>query len=120
MQQAEAAGAELERQNEQAVRRVVAKEGAVQDLLDGRLTLWQAAARFRVLDGTAPASARREAARRFPDISEEERCCRLAIAWAAEADEKRPGGETGLGGRLTAALEEALRRGPLSLPDPGP
>jgi hypothetical protein len=120
MQQAEADAAELDRQSEETLRRLVAREDAVRAVQGGRLTLWQAAARFRDLDATAPASARRVAARRFPGISEDERCCRLVIAWLAAAEEKQPGGGTGLARRLTAELEGALRSGPLSLPDPAP
>jgi hypothetical protein len=120
MQQAEADAADLDRQSDATVRRLVAKEDTLQELLDGRLTLWQAAARFRDLDATAPVSARREAERRFPDISEEERSCRLVIAWSAEWEERQPGGGTGVARRLTAELEDALRHGPISLPDPAP
>jgi hypothetical protein len=120
MGQAEADAADLERQSEATVRRLVAKEDTLRELVDGRLTLWQAAARFRDLDATAPASARREAERRFPGIPAEERCCRLVIAWAAAWEERQPGGGTGRSRRLTAELEDALRHGRLSLPDPAP
>jgi hypothetical protein len=120
MQRGEADAADMDRQSEETVRRLTAKGEAVQEVLDGRLTLWQAAARFRDLDATARASARRQARRRFPGLSEDERSCRQVIAWAAEADEKRPGGGTGLARRLTAELEDALRHGRLSLPDPAP
>jgi hypothetical protein len=81
MRRGEADAADMDRQSEETVRRVTAKEEAVQEVLDGRLTLWQAAARFRDLDATAPASARRQAARRFPGLSEDERSCRQVIAW---------------------------------------
>jgi hypothetical protein len=76
LQQEEAYGTELDREAEETFRRLAARDEAVRDVLDGRLTLWQAAARFRDLDATAPACARRDLARCFPGISEDERCCR--------------------------------------------
>jgi hypothetical protein len=120
MQKAEADAADMDRHSAETVRRLVAKEDTVREVQEGRLTLWQAAARFRELDATAPASVCRETARRFPDISEDERCCRMVILWAAEAEQRQPGGGTGLARRLTAELEDALRRGRLPLPDPAP
>ena len=108
---------ELDRANEEEVRRVFAKQEAVLGVLEGRLTLWQAAARFRVLDDAPP----RFTPRKFPGhspMTPEERCCREVIAWAEGEEARRPGGGEGVAGRLAAELEEALRHGPLSLPAP--
>jgi len=85
-------------------------------VMQGRLPLREGAARLRDLYRAAPDFPWVTVERRFPDASDEERCCRLLI------DEVRA-----LGGpereraqlvdlRLEAELERELRRGPLSLP----
>jgi hypothetical protein len=118
MQRDEADTAELLRLAEETMRRVAAREDAVGRVVEGRLTLWRAASRFRALDAASPPCDRRVLARNFPGIPEEERCCREVIAWVAVWEERHPGEQSGLARRLTAELEDTLRHGPLSLPDP--
>jgi hypothetical protein len=118
LQRDEAHGTELDREAEAACRRVAAREEAVRDVLDGRLTLSQAAVRFRDLDATTPACTHGEIARRFPGIAEDERCWREVISWVAVAEGERPDGGHGVARRLSAELEDALRHDRLSLPDP--
>jgi hypothetical protein len=118
LQRDEAYGTELDWEAEETFRRLAAREEAVRDVLDGRLTLGQAAARFRDLDATTRACTHRELARRFPGIAEDERCWREVICWVAMAEGKRPDGGHGVARRLSAELEDALRHGRPSLPDP--
>jgi hypothetical protein len=117
LQRDEAYGTELDREAEEALRRVAAKEETVRGVVEGRLTLGQAAARFRALDAGAPPSTRQVLAERFPAVPEDERCCREVIAWVAADEEKRPDGGPGLARRLAAELDDAVRHGGLSLPD---
>jgi hypothetical protein len=120
LQQDEADRIELDRQSKRDIGRVTAKAGAAQEVMEGRLTLWQAAALFRVLEADEQALNRRIRARRYPAATDEERCCREVIGWVAAKEEKQPEGGQGVARRLTAELEDALRRDRLSLPDPAP
>ena len=120
LQQDEADRVELQRETERDIGRVTAKAGAVQDVLEGRLTLWQAAALFRALEVDAPERNRQLIARHVPAATDEERCCREVIAWVIVVEEREPDGGRGVARRLAAELQDALRRGRLSLPDPAP
>jgi hypothetical protein len=118
LQRDEAYGTELDREAEETFRREVTKEEVVPEVLAGRLTLWQAAARFRALDATASPRIRKSLGEGFPGIAEDERCCRKVITWVARREAERPDGGHGVAQRLAAELEDALRHGRLSLPDP--
>jgi len=119
-QRAEAYGTELDRDAEEVLGRVAAKAETARGVMEGRLTLGHAAARFRALDAGAPPRTRQVLAEHFPGVPEDERCCREVIAWVVQMEQRQPGGGTDCSRRLTAELEDALRHGPLSLPDPGP
>jgi glutathione S-transferase len=98
-------------------RRVREKERIGCAVIDGRLTLFEAAALFRRLNEAPPKPAPLSAS--FPGDSEEERLCRQVIRWAwRRLSECYPGGAEA----LVAPYEEELRRhkerhGRVVLPD---
>jgi hypothetical protein len=99
-------------------RRILEKERVACELIDGRLTLFEAAALFRRLN-EAPPRAMDATALRFPGDSGEERLCRLVIHWAwRRLHECYPAGAD----ELAARYEDELRRhkewhGRVVLPD---
>ncbi len=105
------AGALVFQGNGPELRRLEAKTAVTQRLLDGELTLWEAAAWFRGVNRAtgAPACVGLPGEE---DKSEAERLCRQVIRWAAAeapADFVR---------RLEADLDERLcRDGDVALPD---
>jgi len=115
---------ELDAQLTEAQHRVGAKQQVVSDLIAGRLSLLEAAARFR--DLTPPSSdAARYLRSVYAGASDDERFCRAVIQWVrgtrrsgsrAEADR--------VAARLEAEFQEYLRRdGRIALPpapSPGP
>ena len=62
-----------------------AKHGVVRDLLAGRLTLPEAAARFRDLDREQPGFNWVAFRRAYPCDTDDERHCREVLAWARRA-----------------------------------
>jgi hypothetical protein len=108
---------ELDAQLVEAQQRVGVKQQVVGDVIDGRLDLLEAAARFR--DLTPPSSdAARYLRRVYAGPSDDERFCRALIQWVrgtrrfgsrAEADRAAA--------RLEAEFQERLRRhGRIALP----
>jgi hypothetical protein len=77
-------GVELDRTGEGSLARLAAKEEVTQDLLAGRLTLPQAAGRFRALDASSSAPLP-PVSDHFAGMKEEERLCRQVIGWAESA-----------------------------------
>jgi hypothetical protein len=67
---------DLERRQQAVLRRVLAKTEAVKELRAGRLTLVQAAARFRDADAAGPPGCEPG-----PLPADEEGLCRAVIAW---------------------------------------
>jgi len=101
-------------------RRIQEKERLAGELIDGRLTLFEAAARFRRLNAEPPAPP--PLALSYPGDSEEERLCRQVIGWASRRLEKS---DPGRANDFAGACEEELRRhkerhGRVVLPDPPP
>jgi hypothetical protein len=98
-------GDELARHGEHLLRHINAKSEVVAELLGGRLTLLQAAARFRDLEETPPD---RLAVPRLPGgAADGERHCRAVMRWVdnwlkVQAPEQAAG--------MAARLEEELRR----------
>jgi hypothetical protein len=101
-----------------------AKERVKADLLAHRITLLEAAARFRDLHLTGPlfdwGTWRIALHRRFPNASDDERMCRYVIdgmemMLTEGSEEARL-----VIGRLEAELHEHLRRGTLRLRPPAP
>jgi hypothetical protein len=110
-------GEELDRRREAVLRSIAVKEGVVAQLIAGRLTLPQAAARFRDLKAESPD----DDAPPGPacDRGEGERLCRQVMGWAdswlADHAPERAGA-------VAARLEAELRRlrdrtGTVRLPD---
>ena len=85
-------------------------------VVDGRLTLWEGAARLRDTYRGARDFPWEPVERRFPASSDEERCCRLLIELVRSLEGPVRERARATAPRLEAQLEEELRRGPLSLP----
>jgi len=100
------------------VARARAKAHVTDEVLTGRLTLLQAAARFRRLDAQEPAS-KVDLRQHFAGATEEERLCRQVIQWAtAAAQDVSPTAAAPTRARLEAELAGLLaERGRLVLPD---
>jgi hypothetical protein len=102
--------ADLDARCREITARVLAREAVIRDLRAGRLTLAQAAARFRDIngpDGKAPL----EVAGRFGGATEEERLCRQVIAWAeVVARYESPGAAEPMRRGLEAELAALLAR----------
>ena len=98
--------------------RILAKDRVVKELLDGRLTLFEAAAFFRRLNEAPPRAAGLD----FPGDSDEERLCRQVIQWVRAITAK---GSLDATDGSTARFEEELsrhkqRHGRVILPDVPP
>jgi hypothetical protein len=99
-------------------RRLLGKFAITRDLLDGRLTLFQAAARFRELEALTseyiyyPRTL-------YPGATDEERLCRQVIVWAHnEAMCITPSQAASLVERLEAELHEHIcQHGTVRLPE---
>ncbi|HXG08327.1 MAG TPA: hypothetical protein VNK04_00910 [Gemmataceae bacterium] len=102
------AGQERERQEQRRAEDALekAKEEVAAALVAGRLTLWEAGARFAALDEQFPCVRGEGASRRFPGRSEEERRCREVIAYAEELLADQPDQAEELVARLQLELEE--------------
>jgi hypothetical protein len=96
-------------------RRTVAKAELAQEAAAGRLTLFEAAARFRDLDAGVTEDYRCGWRHLAEGASDEERYCRQVIGYARLALRDRSDGPALLD-RLRAQLDEALARGDLRLP----
>jgi hypothetical protein len=78
-----------EAQGRGMVERLRARGEVIDDLRAGRLTLVQAAARFRGLNGLAP-EASYDLSHHMAGATEEERLCRQVIYWAEGAERTVP------------------------------
>jgi hypothetical protein len=85
------------------------------EVVDGRLTLRDGAAQLRDLYRNSPDFPWVAVERKFPDASDDERCCRLLIG-EVRALEGRDGERARVAAqRLEADLESELQRGSLTL-----
>ncbi len=109
----ESRSARLDARCHELTARLTGKDAAIRDLRAGRLTLLQAAARFRDLNG-ADDTAAIDRWGRFAGATQEERLCRQVIQWAGAAG---PAGEP-TRRRLEAELADLLARnnGSIRLP----
>jgi hypothetical protein len=94
------------------IARCAAREEVTQDLLAGRLTLPQAAARFRALNAAVGPNVP-PLGLWFPGATEEERLCRQVIAWVESASTvpRSPGSGRTARRRLVAELTALLDQG---------
>jgi hypothetical protein len=90
-----------------------AKSCVVRDLCAGRLTLMEAAARFRDLSGPGDDVYLKWSRRHEPGKTDEERWCRRVILFLPGPDAGRPSPAD----RFEAELAQQLAQGPLHLPD---
>jgi hypothetical protein len=86
----------------------------------GRTSLLEGAGRLRELYRGEPESVWERVCARFPDISDDERYCRLLIA-EVESFERGPTSarRPSVALRMEAELQDHLRRGPFRLPEAG-
>lgn len=98
--------AALDAQDQAVLERIAARYRIVDALLEGRLTLRQAAARFRQLN---PSSAEAPwLPVTYPARSEEERCCRQVMVYARHVLRNRPEEAQRILPRLEAELQAYL------------
>jgi hypothetical protein len=97
-------------------RRVGAKVRLAREVIDGRLTLLEAAARFRDLNREPPLFAWVAFRAANPGASDDELLCREVISYVHLEQRGQPGTDAGLVARLEAELNERLERGDLHLP----
>ena len=102
---------------EAALRRTAAKHAAAAEVADGRLTLLEAAARFRDTDADVTPEYRKVWRLTMEGGSDEERFCRQVLLFVEQAVWGRADGPALLG-RLRAELDEALAGGGVRLPAP--
>jgi hypothetical protein len=109
---------ELDAQRERLRHWQEGKREAVRAVIAGRMTLLEAAARFRELDRQLPEFKWDLFRRAYPGSSDGERHCRHVIA-ATEAElSKRPDEAAEVMARLEAELQEHLQRdGTIQLPE---
>jgi hypothetical protein len=100
-------------------RRIETKHRLAREVIDGRLTLLEAAARFRDLDLEPPPFAQNGLRCRYPGVSDDELHCREVIFFVHAELRDRPGTDAHIMARLEAELKERLGRGDLHLPATG-
>src|SRR5262249_39287585 len=102
----------------EVTRRVSEKDRLAGEVIGGRVSLVEGAARYRDLDEHPPAFCWREFREVYPGASDDERHCRAVIAHVRAELPNRPGADPALVGRLETELHDLLRRGDLRLPRP--
>ena len=100
------------------LRRVRDKERLAGEVIEGRLSLAEAAARYRDLDAQPPPPNWEEFRRVYPGASDDERHCRQVIANVRLELPFHPDADPALLGRLEAELDDLLGRGDFHLPGP--
>lgn len=111
--------AEMSLLNASVTERIAQKERLAYELIAGRVTLFQAAARFRAVNQQHPETMQ-DMRKAFPGGSDEEKLCRQVIAWAQVllTHSTPPSQREARIGQLEAELEEQLTRtGKVTLPD---
>lgn len=96
-----------------ALYKIDVKRQLTRELLAGRLTLLETAARYRALDRAHAGFVWNAFRRELPGRSDDERHCRMVIA-VAEGEVSRKEAPAVVA-RLTAELDDHLKRGPISL-----
>jgi hypothetical protein len=113
-------GAEMEQETRGVIDRATRKRIVVEALIAGRLTLVQAAGRFRALNRATPPFFWQQFREAYPGGSDEERHCREVIAWVEiELEDADPCLALSLRRALLGELERRLKRGKPPLPEAG-
>jgi hypothetical protein len=99
-------------------RRAAEKSALAREVIEGRLPLLQAAARFRDLNARPPAFNWGAFRQTYPGDSDDERHCREVIQFVRQEGPQRPGADPSLVGRLEAELRGLLEHGDCCLPGP--
>jgi hypothetical protein len=102
------------------LRRAVAKQRLTVEVVEGRLSLVEAATGFRDLDEQPPPFDWRAFRDAFPGASDDERHCRQVLCYVGGELQGRPGADPALLGRLEAELQDLLARDDFRLPRPDP
>jgi hypothetical protein len=106
-------GEQLEAKRLVTLQRTAAREATAMEAATGRLSLREAADRFRDLDGDLPALTRRMFRMQCPGQSEEERYCRQVIATTSYKLTGRAEADTVIAG-MQAELAVVLRATPVA------
>ena len=104
----------------QAMRRATDKRRLAAEAIEGRLSLVDAAARFRDLNAAAPAFNRQAFCTAYPGGSDDERDCRAVLNFVRVELQGRRDADPALAERLEAELHDLLGRGDFRLPEPKP
>jgi len=107
---------ELDAQGEAILRRLEAKDRIARAVLDGRLSLPEAAQCFRDLDRDWSDFDIEFFRASVPGASDAERYCRLTISWVRTCVKNRPDQGKEVLRRLEAELQQLLRDGGLEFP----
>ena len=113
IESAEQTQGEMGRRQALVVERIAAKNRVTAELIGGRLTLLEAAARFRDLNDI-PEDCPDPYRQAFSGDSDGEKLCRQVIAWVAA---ELRGRSSPLVECLEAELQDLLGRGAIELPD---
>jgi hypothetical protein len=99
-------------------RRADQKQALAIAVIEGRLPLPQAAARFRDLNAQPPTYNWAAFRLFYPGDSDDERHCREVIEFVRQDVRQRPGTDPAAVGRLEAELQGLLEQGNFRLPGP--
>jgi hypothetical protein len=113
-------GQELGDLRRRVLRCIEEKRRLTAEVVEGRRTLLEAAARFRDLNRQNPGFNWDRFRVVCPGNSDDERCCRQVLAYVRQEVQDRPGADPALPGRLEAELRDLLGRGDFHLPGPTP
>jgi hypothetical protein len=108
---------ELDRRASLLIHHVEMKERITSDLVEGRLTLIEAARAFLPLQRHAEKELGARAPGMLVDLPEEERICRMLIAWIETRFRLEPSPRSVIVSQLKNELEEQLLAGSLHLTD---
>ena len=100
------------------LRRALEKDRLAGEVIEGRLSLVDAAARYRDLDEQPPPFSWSNFRSAYPGDSDDERHCRAVIVFVRAELASRPGADPAVVGRLEAELHDLLNRGEIRLPRP--
>jgi len=106
----------LDAQQRAVHQRMESKNQVAWEVIAGRLPLTEAAARFRDLCSSSPYFNEERYLTFNPGVSDEERYCRVLIAWVRMVLYDRPEHAREVATRLEAELAKRLLDGPLQLP----